>query len=155
MTFQPQSSDPLKEYTVDEIEALLKRMYKDKPYDFKVEKVGQNQFRMTTMILKDEKVTWEDNVEPQGDGWYDKWLLTGPPKEASGASKEWSLSGSNAGEDETMATKAALPQDQYTALDPYYDKRKQGHALKLTDYRKWTAGLERMFAPTGNTVEWQ
>jgi hypothetical protein len=43
------------------------------------------------------------------------------------------------------------------STDPYYDKAgagSQGSRMDRWNYRAWTPGLERMFAPTEATDKW-
>jgi hypothetical protein len=44
--------------------------------------------------------------------------------------------------------------------DPYFDKsgvgdRDNDKVWQYKDFKKWTPGLERMFAPTMDTKEWE
>ena len=103
----------------------------DKNYEPVVTKTGENQYEVTELRPKSRKELWED-AQTQKDVLREG---IGHPKPSVEISNQM-------------------------ADDPYFDKggvedRSNGRFWKYDDFNKWTPGLERMFAPTFSTQEWQ
>jgi len=103
----------------------------DPNYEPVVTKTGENQYAVTELRPKSRKEQWEDaqtqqNVLREGIG----------------------------------HPKPSVEISNHLNDDPYFDKsgvedKSNGRFWKYEDFNKWTPGLERMFAPTFSTKQWE
>jgi len=130
-TYKPESSKGLLEYSVDDVKALLEKVYTSKgliPVIAK-SKQGNNIWEITELKEKNPKIVWEDEVERNTQ------------REAQ------RQRGENVIEVPYTATDVAA------GLDPFFQARNTVRDGKY-DYTQWTPGLERMFAPTYPIKYW-
>ena len=111
---------------------LIKKIYDKKGEIPQVIKKKDNVYEVIGTRKKDEKVVYEET-----DG-------------SAPASAEPTPA---AGENVTVVPQAAT--DKNSALDPFYEPDPNSNSRTgRWNYRQWTPGLERMFAPTEAKAEW-
>jgi len=134
------SLEPVKEATAenliqhesDDIAEMVKKMYENDPnWEPVVERVGENEYRVSELRPKPKK---EHYVDPRND--------------------ELSIERAKAG-----GLISAEVEVEGNSVDPYFDKKgvldySNDRFFEYSDFRKWTPGLERMFAPTLDTTNW-
>lgn len=130
-TYQPESSKGLLEYSVDDVKALLEKVYSRKGLIPVIEKSkqGQNVWEITELKEKDPKIVWEDELENQTE--REKMEKRG----------------------EEVIQVPYTAGDLAAGLDPFFQARNTVRDGKY-DYTQWTPGLERMFAPTYPIKNW-
>lgn len=131
-TYVPKKAGDLKTYNIEDAMELIKKIYDKKGEIADVVKTGDNVYEIIGTRRKDEKVVYEETDEQAPTG---------------------SLPVEKAGEATIRVPPGAV--DYNTALDPFYEpslesSTKQGR----WNYRSWTPGLERMFAPTEPRTNW-
>ena len=130
-TYQPESSKGLLEYSVDDVKALLEKVYSRKGLIPVIEKSkqGQNIWEITELKEKDPKIVWEDELENETE--REKMEKRG----------------------EEVIQVPYTAGDLAAGLDPFFQARNTVRDGKY-DYTQWTPGLERMFAPTYPIKAW-
>lgn len=131
-TYVPKKAGDLKTYNIEDAMELIKKIYDKKGEIADVVKTGDNVYEIIGTRRKDEKVIYEETDEQAPTG---------------------SLPVEKVGEATIRVPSGAV--DYNTALDPFYEpslesSTKQGR----WNYRSWTPGLERMFAPTQPRANW-
>jgi hypothetical protein len=113
----------------EQVAKLVGDLYSTDPnYEPIVAKTGENQWEVRELKPKSKKEQWEDAQ-----------TVDTAVKEGIGH--------------------PSVEISNRMADDPYFDKsgvedRANGRFWKYEDFNKWTPGLERMFAPTFSTKEW-
>ncbi len=131
-TYRPKHAGDLTTYDVDDAMQLIKKIYDKKGEIPQVIQKKNNVYEIIGTRKKDEKIVYE---EMDGD---------------APASSEPSVP---AGENITVVPQAAA--DKNSALDPFYEAAPNTNTHERRwNYRQWTPGLERMFAPTEAKAEW-
>jgi hypothetical protein len=130
-TYQPESSKGLLQYSVNDVKALLEKVYSRKGLIPVIEKSkqGDNVWEITEVKEKDPHIVWQDEVEKQTE--RDKMRQRG----------------------EEMIEVPYTATDVAAGLDPFFQARQPVRDGKY-DYTQWTPGLERMFAPTYPIKAW-
>ena len=131
--FKSENAVHLIEHNIDDVAEMVKKMYADDPnWEPVVEKTGDNEYRVTELRprLKTEK--FEDDKK-------------GGEKTIAQA------------KDEGKITAAVTVEGGNS--DPFFDKNGvvdhgNNRYWEYTDFKKWTPGLERMFAPTLDQTNW-
>ena len=131
-TYQPKHVGDLSTYNVEDAMELIKKIYDKKGEIPQVIKKNDNVYEVIGTRRKDEKIVYE---------------------ETDGAAPATTDPSSVAGENMTVVPQAAV--DKNSAIDPFYEpdpnsKTRTGR----WNYRSWTPGLERMFAPTESRADW-
>jgi hypothetical protein len=126
--YQPEKTDNLGTYQLDDANDLIKRIYDAKGLVPEVVKKENNVYEVIGTRRKDEKIVYEDENAPAQKA----------PVQAAG---------------EATITVPATAVDVAAGLDPFFTPGASTH-MDRWDYTKFTPGLERMFAPTYPTVEW-
>lgn len=126
--YKPEKAQDLINYSLDDAETLVKKLYERKGLIATVEpsKQGRNVFEVVEVRKKDEPIVWEDDVP---------------------APQRSSLRG------EEQITVPTYVNDLASGLDPYFEPRSSVRMNK-NDYTQWTPGLERQFAPTYPVKSW-
>ena len=128
-TYQPKHSKDLLQYSVDDVKALLHRVYGKKgliPVINK-SKQGENIWEVTEVKEKHPKIVWEDEVQTERQIMDER------------------------GE---QVISVPLPASDIAAgLDPFFQGRPSTRMGK-SNYTTFTPGLERMFAPTQPMKSW-
>ena len=131
-TYQPKHVGDLSTYNVEDAMELIRKIYDKKGEIPQVIKKNDNVYEVIGTRKKDEKIVYE---ETDGDA-----PATNEPSTL-------------AGENVTMVPQPAV--DKNSALDPFYEPNHGGSTRTgRWNYRQWTPGLERMFAPTEAKAEW-
>lgn len=131
-TYVPKKAGDLKTYDIEDAMTLIKKIYDSKGEVADVVKKDNNVYEIIGTRRKDEKVVYEemDDQAPTG-----------------------SLPIQKAGEATIRVPPAAV--DYNTALDPFYEAHSDNQTRQQKwNYREWTPGLERMFAPTEARTNW-
>lgn len=117
----------------EEVAKLVNELYENDPNWIPVvEKTNDNNFAITELIPKPRKERWEDVDAQRLSLKEEKGEVIPPP---------------------------TITIDDRLRGDPYFDKsgvgdRDNDRFWNYNDFRKWTPGLERMFAPTFDNKEW-
>ena len=130
-TYKPECSKGLLQYSVDDVKALVNKVYSKKGLIPVIEesKQGPNIWEITELKEKDPHIVWEDELEKQTQR------------------QKMEQRGEEVIEVPYTATDVAA------GLDPFFQPRRTVRDGKF-DYTEWTPGLERMFAPTYPIKEW-
>lgn len=130
-TYKPECSKGLLQYSVDDVKALVDRVYDKRGLVPVIEKSkqGQNIWEITEVKEKNPVIVWEDDVERETE--RQKMEKRG----------------------EEVIEVPYTAQDVAAGLDPFFQARNPTRDGKY-DYYKWTPGLERMFAPTYPIKAW-
>jgi hypothetical protein len=131
-TYVPKKAGDLKTYDIEDAMTLIKKIYDAKGEVADVVRTNDNVYEIIGTRRKDEKVVYEemDDQAPTG-----------------------SLPVQKAGEATIKVPPAAV--DYNTALDPFYGPSVESSGRQgKWNYRQWTPGLERMFAPTEPRTNW-
>jgi hypothetical protein len=103
----------------------------DKNWEPVVEKVGENQWQVTELRPKARKEQYENET-----------------------TRNTSMIDST----KTQLPRPSIDIDDRIKNDPYFDKNAQrgnpSNFWNYNDFKEWTPGLERMFAPTADTKAW-
>lgn len=130
-TYQPKCTKNLLEYCVEDVKALVDRVY-DKKGQIPVlekSKQGPNIWEITEVKEKNPVIVWEDD-----------------PAETEEKSIQ-----RERGENVIEVPQAA--HDLSAGLDPFFQMRNP-FRTQPNDFTQWTPGLERMFAPTHPVKSW-
>jgi len=131
-TYHPKNVGNLSSYNVDDAMELINKIYEKKGEIADVIVKDNNVYEIIGTRKKDEKIVYEET-----DG--DAPASTEPQPET--------------GENVTVVPQAAG--DKRAALDPFYEPDSSSNTRTgRWNYRRWTPGLERMFAPTEAKAEW-
>jgi hypothetical protein len=130
-TYKPESSKGLLSYSVDDVKALVDRVYTKKGLIPVIEKSkqGENIWEITEVKEKDPHIVWADDIEKQTE--RDRMTQR---------------------REETIEVPYTVS-DVAAGLDPFFERRTSVRDGKY-DYTQWTPGLERMFAPTYPIKNW-
>ena len=130
-TYKPTCTKGLLEYCVDDVKALVDRVYGRKGLVPVVEKSkqGPNIWEVVEVKEKDPKIVWEDDDPAQ---------------------ERRDIMASRGEESITVPYPAS---DLAAGLDPFFGSGTPSRTGK-NDYTKWTPGLERMYAPTYPVKSW-
>ena len=134
---QDKSLQPPDTSKVEEEERKMLQTYVPKhagdltTYDVEDADKPNNVYEIVGTRRKDEKIVYEDAGEEEA------------PASMGGVAA--------AGENKISAPQTAS--DTHAALDPFYEATSNTHTGKW-NYRQWTPGLERMFAPTEARSNW-
>jgi hypothetical protein len=130
--FTAKPAESLTEHTVEDVAELVKKMYSDDPeWEPVVEKVSEHEYRVIELRPKPKKEAYKNEDEPE---------TVERSKEMGMISAEVEIEGGS-------------------SKDPYFDKQGvvdygNDRFFEYKDFKKWTPGLERMFAPTLNQTNW-
>lgn len=129
--YKPEHSKGLLQYSVDDVKALVDKIYGKKGLIPVVEKSKQapNTWEIIEVKEKDPHIVWEDELERETE--RQKMEKRG----------------------EEVIEVPYTASDIAAGLDPFFQARNSTRDGKF-DYYKWTPGLERMFAPTYPIKEW-
>jgi hypothetical protein len=127
--YKPKPTDDLKTYDLDDAHTLIQKIYDTKGLIPQVQKKGENIYEVVGTRRKDEKIVYEDENPPAQRA----------PVETAG---------------EGTITIPAVAVDVAAGLDPYFSPSPSTR-MGRWDYTKFTPGLERMFAPTYPTADWE
>ncbi len=131
-TYVPKKAGDLTTYDIEDAMTLIKKIYDSKGEIADVVKKDNNVYEVIGTRRKDEKVVYEEMDEQAPTG---------------------TLPIPKAGEATIRVPPAAV--DYNTALDPFYEASSEGNTRQQKwNYREWTPGLERMFAPTEPRTKW-
>jgi hypothetical protein len=131
-TYVPKKAGDLKTYDIEDAMTLIKKIYDSKGEIADVVKKDNNVYEVIGTRRKDEKVVYEETDEQAPTG---------------------SLPNQKIGEATIKVPPAAV--DYNTALDPFYESSSDHQVRQQKwNYREWTPGLERMFAPTQPRTNW-
>ncbi len=130
-TYKPECSKGLLEYSVDDVKALVDKIYTKKGLVPIIEKSKQaeNTWEITEVKEKHPHIVWEDDLERQTE------------RQRMDSRRE-----------EIIEVPYTVS-DVAAGLDPFFQPRTSTRDGKY-DYYKWTPGLERMFAPTYPIKAW-
>jgi hypothetical protein len=130
-TYKPECSKGLLQYSLDDVKALVDRVYTKKGLIPVIEKSkqGQNIWEITEVKEKDPHIVWEDDLER---------ATQRERMEQRG---------------EEVIEVPYTASDVAAGLDPFFQARNPVRDGKF-DYYQWTPGLERMFAPTYPIKSW-
>lgn len=131
-TYVPKKAGDLKTYNIEDAMELIKKIYDAKGEIADVVKKDNNVYEIIGTRRKDAKIVYEEMDEQAPTG---------------------SLPIEKAGEAIIRVPSAAV--DYNTALDPFYEASSESNTKQgKWNYRHWTPGLERMFAPTEPRTNW-
>jgi len=128
--YEPAPATALMEHNVDDVAAMVKKMYAEDPnWEPVVEKVGDNEYRVSELRPKARKEKYAENQD----------MTIERAKEGGLIQAQVDVEGGR--------------------QDPYFDKQgvldySNDRFWEYKDFKKWTPGLERMFAPTLDTTNW-
>ena len=135
-SYKPPTTADLGSYDIDEApEKLIHKLYEKKGLVPTIaHKDGTNVYEIVGVRRRNEKVVYEDEEAPAS---------VGPVRPA--------------GEATIVVPPTAY--DTAALKDPFYDATSPGAGAGKSrtgkwDYNSWTPGLERVFAPTGETSNW-
>jgi hypothetical protein len=128
--FVERPAEKLLEHNIEDVGEMVRKMYADDPnWEPVVEKIGENEYRVSELRPKPRKEHYAGAEEP-----------TIERAKANGMiSAEVDVEGGR--------------------QDPYFDKQGvldygNDRFWEYKDFKKWTPGLERMFAPSLDTTNW-
>lgn len=130
--FKSEKAENLLQHDGEDVAEMVKKMYEDDPnWEPVVERIGENEYRVSELRPKPKK---ERYVEAG-----DEELTIERAKQGGLISPSVEVEGGN--------------------VDPYFDKTgvldySNDRFYQYNDFKKWTPGLERMFAPTLDTTNW-
>lgn len=133
-TYVPEKSANLLNYSVDDVQTLVEKLYSKKGLvpELVKSKQGNNVWEVIEVREKNPKIIWEDDPAALSQmGERDKMI---------------------ARREEVIDVPYTVS-DLAAGLDPFYAKGQSTREGRF-DYHQWTPGLERMFAPTHPIKEW-
>ena len=135
-TYKPKSSKHLLHYSVQDVKTLLHKIYDKKGLIpvVKKSKQGENVWEITEVKEKNPTIVWEDDLTTSATG--------------SSAEQKMKMRGEEVIEVPTTAS------DLRAGLDPFFQPKSSTRQGKHDNYREFTPGLERMFAPTYPVKSW-
>ena len=128
--FESKPTEHLLKHDIDDVAALVKKMYADDPnWEPVIEKVNEHEYRVSELRPKPRK----EHYAGEEDQTIER------AKENGNIQAQVTVEGGN--------------------NDPYFDKKgvidySNDRFWEYKDFKKWTPGLERMFAPTLDTGKW-
>jgi hypothetical protein len=130
--FTSEKAENLLTHDTEEVAEMVKKMYENDPnWEPVVERVGENEYRVSELRPKPRKERYADANDDE--------------EKSIERAKEGGMITPNI--------------DIEGGQDPYFDKKgvidygnDRFHEYK--DFKQWTPGLERMFAPTLDTTNW-
>ncbi len=130
-TYKPECSKGLLQYSVDDVRALVDKIYGKKGEIPVIEKSKQaeNVWEITEVKEKNPHIVWEDDLERETE--RQKMNKRG----------------------EEVIEVPYTASDVAAGLDPFFQARNPVRDGRY-DYYQWTPGLERMFAPTFPIKAW-
>jgi hypothetical protein len=120
----------LTQHNVEDVALMVKKMYADDPnWEPVVEKIGDHEYRVTELRPKARKEKYAENQD----------MTIERAKEGGLIQAQVDVEGGR--------------------QDPYFDKQgvldySNDRFWEYKDFKQWTPGLERMFAPTLDTTNW-
>ena len=137
-TYQPKSSKHLLHYSVQDVKTLLHKIYDKKGLIpvVKKSKQGDNVWEVVEVKEKNPTIVWEDEQDKNTSS------------TASTTEEKMKLRGEEVIEVPTTAS------DLRAGLDPFFEPKHSMRHGKRDNYREFTPGLERMFAPTYPVKSW-
>ncbi len=129
-TYEPRKAGDLATYNVEDAIELIRKIYDAKGEIPQIVKKENNVYEVVGTRRKDEKIVYEETDSSAE--------VSEDPSAASG-------------ENTIQVPQAAT--DVNTSLDPFYEPGTSTRTGKW-NYRQWTPGLERMFAPTEPREKW-
>jgi len=139
-TYKPKSSKHLLHYSVQDVKTLLHKIYDKKGLIPVVQKSkqGENVWEITEVKEKNPTIVWED--EPVS--------ATATSADGSSVEQKMKMRGEEVIDVPTQAS------DLRAGLDPFFQPKSSTRQGKHDNYREFTPGLERMFAPTYPIKSW-
>lgn len=130
-TYKPECSKGLLQYSVDDVKALVDKIYakKDEIPVIEKSKQAENVWEITEVKEKHPHIVWEDDLERETE--RQKMNKRG----------------------EEVIEVPYTASDVAAGLDPFFQARNPVRDGRY-DYYQWTPGLERMFAPTFPIKAW-
>jgi hypothetical protein len=128
--YEAAPASALMEHNVEDVAVMVKKMYAEDPnWEPVVEKVGDNEYRVSELRPKARKEKYAENQD----------MTIERAKEGGLIQAQVDVEGGR--------------------QDPYFDKQgvldySNDRFWEYKDFKKWTPGLERMFAPTLDTTNW-
>ena len=129
-TYSPKLAGDLATYDVEDAIELIRKIYDAKGEIPQIVKKENNVYEVVGTRRKDEKIVYEETDSSAE--------VSEDPSAASG-------------ENTIQVPQAAM--DVNTSLDPFYEPGGSTRTGRW-NYRQWTPGLERMFAPTEPREKW-
>jgi hypothetical protein len=126
-TYVPEKSANLSKYSADDVDDLIKRVYKARGLIPEVKEAPNGVYEVVATRPINEKVLYEDEVDAN------------IVREGGGA--------------EAVINVPSAAEAVAAGLDPFYEPRTSTRPGRNT-YMNWTPGLERMFAPTEDKLHW-
>ena len=127
-TYKPKQAGELTTYNIDSAEELIRKIYDSKGEIPQVLKKDNNVYEIVGTRKKDEKIVYEETDD-------------------TAAAAVTSIQGEN------VIQPPQAAEDKSSALDPFYETGGSSRKGRW-NYREWTPGLERMFAPTESRTNW-
>jgi hypothetical protein len=127
--YKSSTPNELLEHKVEDVAVLVKKMYADDPnWEPVVERVGENEYRVSELRPKARKEKYAENQDMTVERAKENGIVTSVEVEGG-------------------------------RTDPYFDKQgvldySNDRFWEYKDFKQWTPGLERMFAPTLDTTNW-
>jgi hypothetical protein len=128
--YSPRMAGDLATYDVEDAIELIRKIYDNKGEIPQIVKKDNNVYEIVGTRRKDEKIVYEETDSSAE--------VSEDPSAASG-------------ENTIQVPQAAM--DVNTSLDPFYEPGSSTRTGRW-NYRQWTPGLERMFAPTEPREKW-
>lgn len=126
-TYQPKHAGDLTTYNVEDAMELIKKIYDKKNEIPTVVKKNDNVYEIVGTRKKNETIVYDDGTE------------------APAATESAPI----------VVPQAAADVNTNNALDPFFEASTETTTKKgKWNYREWTPGLERMFAPTEERTNW-
>ena len=128
--FDAKPAEKLLEHNVDDVGEMVRKMYADDPdWEPVVEKIGENEYRVAELRPKMKKERYAGTEENTIERAKANGLVSAEVEVEGGRQ------------------------------DPYFDKQGvldygNDRFWEYKDLKKWTPGLDRMFAPTLDTTNW-
>ena len=128
--YKPTEPTDLLQHKIDDVATMVKKMYADDPnWEPVVEKIGDNEYRVSELRPKARKEKYAEDQDMTIERARDTGLVSAEVEVTGGRD------------------------------DPYFDKQgvldySNDRFWEYKDFRKFTPGLERMFAPTLDTTNW-
>jgi len=132
--FQSEKPENLINHDVEEVAEMVKKMYENDPHwEPVVERVGENEYRVSELRPKARKERYAEAMDDE--------------EKTVERAKEGGLITPN------------IDVEGGGSIDPYFDKKgvidySNDRFHEYKDFKQWTPGLERMFAPTLDTTNW-
>jgi hypothetical protein len=123
--YEPKKAGDLITYNVEDAMEVIRKIYDKKGEIADVKKRDNNVYEIVGSRKKNEKVVYEDTD-------------TDSPPVSTNA---------------TIKIPTAV-NDLSSSRDPFYEMKDRNTTQDKWNYREWTPGLERMFAPTNDTQNW-